>query len=260
MVLVTALILAAVSSYNVSKTLYYWHPDDSVSFTSILLPTVSLVAAFSLLIFLGRMMDHIWQGWGFWALYVGIAISGAGLSVFEIVQAFSIGGISTSQVRVFMLLMAASVPIAVSTVWLHRNHLGSDSRPLLLAVSILVLLKSILWDQLRLFMTSEPATAIYFSDHSYFLNCMITAILIALVGFLWLGCWPNITLRTRLLPYGGLVLLFATDTFLLESPTSPLLGPAEFLIMATLGLEIFKFMNEAKQWKAMTESFAGKAR
>jgi hypothetical protein len=259
-VLVTALIMAAVSSYNVARTLYYWHPDDSVSFTSIFPPIVSLLAAFSLLIFLGRMMDRIWQGWGFWALYAGIAISGAGLSVLEIIQAFSTGAITVSQIRVFTLLMAASVPISISTVWLHRSHLGNDSRPLLLAISILVFLKSILWDQLKLFMASEHATAIYFSDHSGFLNSMITAILTVLVGLLWLRFWPNVTLRTRLLPYGGLALLLVIDTLLLESPTLPPLGPAEFLIMATLAVEMFRFMNEAKQRKVMTESFAGKTR
>jgi hypothetical protein len=203
-VLVTALILAAVNAYNVARNLYYWHPDFSVSVPSILLPTVSLVAAFSLLVFLGRMMDRIWQGWGFWALYAGIAISGAGLSVFETVQAFSVGAITISQVRVFMLLTAASVPISISTVWLHRNHLVNDSRPLLLAVSIVVFLKSILWDQLKLYMTSQPATAVYFSDHSGFLNSVITTIITGVVCLLWLKFWPNVTLRTKLLPYGGL--------------------------------------------------------
>jgi hypothetical protein len=257
---ITALLLAGFTSFNAASMLNYWRLDDPVSFISILLPTVSLVTFCILLIFLGRMMDRLWEGFGIWALYAGISVSGAGLVVFEIAETLSIGSITISQFGIVLVLTAASIPISILTVWLHQKRLTSDSRPLLFVVTILVFLKSILWEKLQVLMLSEPATAIYFTDHSVFLNGMTTAILSILIGLIWLRFWPNHSFRAIVLPYIGLVLLFGIYTILLESPTPPLLGPAEFLLFAMLGLELHRVMNDVGQRKAMKAAFAARSR
>jgi hypothetical protein len=245
-VLLVTLVLAAIGSLTASKGFYYWK-QDAVPFAFVFLPAVSLMAYSFVLIFLGRLMDRNWPGWGFWILYSGISISGAGLVFIDMVTSYAQQAITSRDVGVFLVLTLASILISVSTISIQRHQLGTDSRPLLVTVMVLVFIKVVIWEQLQRFLGAEAATAIFLTDYKAVLNALTAAILAVVLGFLWLKFWSNLSVRSKLLPYAGAVLLSAIYIYQTEQLTPPLLGPAEFLFLATLGFGFAQELADIKQ-------------
>jgi hypothetical protein len=253
------LVFCAIKALQHAEVYQSWRIDE-VTIFDLVLPALSLTAFVFTLVFLARMIDVLWHGWGFWILLSAISISSVAFAIREKLAAFEVGAVSSANLRVLGCLTLVGVVASAFAVSFGKRHLSNDSRPFFVFAAALMAFESLSQEALRPMLTGSSDLAIFLDDHRTLLGALVVLFLSIALGLLWVKAWPESGLFAKLVPFIVIVALHSIDAYLLTSPTSPLLAPMDLLLLASVGGGCFEIYQDYQRDKLLKQGISARQR